>query len=63
MTEIHWEDRFENWENLKPSCYVDGTDCPTHEIHPFDSSLYGDAAEPHNIHSKNLTNRITLIAM
>ncbi|ORY37759.1 hypothetical protein BCR33DRAFT_833178 [Rhizoclosmatium globosum] len=40
MDVIDWESRFDNWRNLRPSCYVDGTDCPINEVQPFDPSLF-----------------------
>ncbi|KAJ3378127.1 hypothetical protein HDU80_002969, partial [Chytriomyces hyalinus] len=40
MEEIHFDDRFENWNHLEPSCYVDGTDILVTEIHPQDADLF-----------------------
>ncbi|ORY31116.1 hypothetical protein BCR33DRAFT_840685 [Rhizoclosmatium globosum] len=32
---IHWNDRFENWHSLLPSCYVDGVHCYAEERRPM----------------------------
>ncbi|KAJ3230389.1 hypothetical protein HDU77_001325 [Chytriomyces hyalinus] len=40
MDEIHFEDRFENWDLEQPSCYVDGTDVLVTEARPQDAALF-----------------------
>ncbi|KAI9346841.1 hypothetical protein BDR26DRAFT_892762 [Obelidium mucronatum] len=40
MDEIHFEDRFEGWPHLKPSCYVDGIDCLINEAGKFNKQLF-----------------------
>ncbi|KAI9318832.1 hypothetical protein BDR26DRAFT_1016149 [Obelidium mucronatum] len=37
---IHWDSRFENWNSLQPSCYVDGVHCYAEERRPIRRSDY-----------------------
>ncbi|KAJ3061317.1 hypothetical protein HDU98_002767 [Podochytrium sp. JEL0797] len=40
MDEIHWDDRFVNWDCQAPSCYVDGVDILVCESRPLDRGLF-----------------------
>ncbi|KAI9338240.1 hypothetical protein BDR26DRAFT_863263 [Obelidium mucronatum] len=40
MNEIHFEDRFEGWNSMVPSCYVDGIDVLIQETRPFNKGLF-----------------------
>ncbi|KAI9324481.1 hypothetical protein BDR26DRAFT_881241 [Obelidium mucronatum] len=37
---IHFEDRFEGWNSMVPSCYVDGIDVLIQETRPFNKGLF-----------------------
>ncbi|KAJ3061887.1 hypothetical protein HDU98_002228 [Podochytrium sp. JEL0797] len=42
LDEIHFEDRFENWDSVRPSCYVDGTDVMVTEVRPLNKKDFSN---------------------
>ncbi|KAI9350194.1 hypothetical protein BDR26DRAFT_851996, partial [Obelidium mucronatum] len=44
MNEIHFDDRFEGWNSMVPSCHVDGIDILIQETRPFNKGIFSHNA-------------------